>query len=165
MKSHSFLILTATILSVTSLLYPQSLVDSRMNSEGEVNPAVTDSNLALDLVEMVAHTFREKGEKAAFASFADEKLLQGYYLFALDMSGKVLAYSHNDNLIGRSLINTIDARGRYVIVEFIKLLQNEENGWFTYYLYSSNDSRIPVPCYLQKIESDLFIGCEAYARH
>jgi cytochrome c len=85
------------------------------------------------------------------------------YLFVIDMDGNVLCHGGEEDLIGTNVIDLKDSAGKYFIKDFIKLMEESDNGWKEYYWRNYETQKVEMKLtYLKKFNENFFIGCGAY---
>ncbi len=85
------------------------------------------------------------------------------YLFVIDMDGNVLCHGGEEDLIGTNVIDLKDSAGKYFIKDFIKLMEESDNGWKEYYWRNYETQKVEMKLtYLKKFNDNIFVGCGAY---
>jgi len=90
---------------------------------------------ATSLVEKGLAFVKAKGLEAALAEFNNPKgkFIEGeFYLFVFDSKGDCLAHGANQKMVGKNQLEMMDADGKPIIQEFIKIGKSEGKGWYGY---------------------------------
>jgi signal transduction histidine kinase len=89
------------------------------------------------LVKKAVAYYNEVGKEKALAAFNDPKgkFVDGEdYLSIYDMTGVIVGHGTNSSLIGKKMFDLKDAKGKYIIREFIeKANKPGASGWVDYY--------------------------------
>ena len=84
------------------------------------------------------------------------------YVFAYDLNGVLMAHPKNPKLIGQSLIDKTDSKGKLFRKEIIEKAKSEGSGWVDYfYLNPVTKKEEDKTTYLRRVE-DLVICCGVY---
>jgi len=124
------------------------------------------------LVEKACALVLEKGQtpeglKEVFARFEDPKgeFVQGeYYLFVNNLEGTVIAHEAQPQLIGKNLIDKVDANGVHMIADMVQIAKDKGSGWvdFQWEFPGTNEIR-PKRAYIARPgQMEMFIGCGFY---
>jgi len=87
------------------------------------------------LVKKAIESFKSKGKDATFAEINNPKgkfTDRDLYIFVYDMNGKCLAHGQNPEMIGKDLIDKVDADGKYFVKERIEIAKTKGSGWQYY---------------------------------
>lgn len=118
------------------------------------------------MVEDGINQMLESDLETAFSNFKKKVgrfHLKDLYLFVIDMDGNVLCHGGEEALNGKNVIDLKDSAGKYFVKEFIKLMQETENGWKEYYWRNYETQKVEMKLtYLKKFNENIFVGCGAY---
>ncbi|MEA2095959.1 MAG: cache domain-containing protein [Candidatus Cloacimonadota bacterium] len=118
------------------------------------------------MVEDAVSYMKEVDLEKAFLEFGEKDgrfHIKDLYLFVIDMDGNVLFHGGEESLIGTNMIDLKDSAGKYFIKDFIKLMEESNNGWKEYYWRNYETQKVEMKLtYLVKFNKDIFIGCGAY---
>lgn len=108
---------------------------------------------------------KSAGKAKAFAAFNDKNgafIDRDLYIYASDMSGKILCHGTNPALIGKDFFNLKDADGKYFIQEIIAQAKTKGSGWMDYKWTHPISKKIEnKSAYFQKVD-DVIIICGVY---
>ncbi len=87
------------------------------------------------------------------------------YLFVYNLEGTVIAHEAQPQLIGKNLIEKVDANGVKMIAEMVQIAKEEGSGWISYlWPYPGTGEIKPKRAYIARPGSmEMFIGCGYYA--
>ncbi len=118
------------------------------------------------MVEDAAKYMQKVDHDKAFLDFKSKDgrfQLKDLYIFVFDMDGNVLSHGAEEALIGKNMIDLKDSAGKYFVKDFIKLMEESNNGWIEYYWRNYETQKVEMKLtYLKKINENIFIGCGAY---
>jgi cytochrome c len=103
----------------------QLVAEAATENEGKAS-GLLDKGLAF---------IKAKGMDAALAEFNNTKgkFVDGeFYLFVFDYDGNCLAHGANQKMVGKNQIEMMDADGKPLIREFIKIAKTKTKGWYDY---------------------------------
>ena len=127
--------------------------------------AGASQNEAKALVEKAAAFAEAKGKEAAIKEI---NLTRGQfdkgelYVFAYDLSGKVIAHPKNPKLIGKDLINVPDPDGKLFRKDIVAMAKTKGSGWVDYKYTNPETKKIEAKTtYLIKV-SDMIFCCGTY---
>jgi len=125
------------------------------------------------LVEKACALVLEKGQtpeglKEVFARFEDPKgeFVQGeYYLYVYDLKGNVLSHEAQPQLIGKNLIDEVDANGVHMVADIVQIAKDKGSGWIDFQWYYPGTNEIkPKRAYIMRPgQMDMFIGSGFYS--
>jgi hypothetical protein len=95
----------------------------------------TNEAKATGLVERGLAFIKSKGMDAALAEFNNPKgkFVEGeFYLFVFGYNGDCLAHGANQKMVGKNQIEMMDADGKPLIQEFIRIAKSKGKGWSDY---------------------------------
>lgn len=106
------------------------------------------------------------GKEKALQEFMDKngEFIKGeLYIYAYDFNGTVIAHGGQPNLVGKNLIDMMDANGVPVIKDLIKIAQ-DGGGWLDYMWPNPvDDNQIePKAGYVMKVDDTWFLGSGLY---
>ncbi len=119
------------------------------------------------LVDKAVASFQEKGKdytikllNASGGPFRKGSL----YVFAVDFNGLALAHAANKKFRGSDVFNLKDAKGKYVIQEFIKVAKEKGSGWVDYWWNRTGEKQPTLKrSYVRKVPGEeMFLGCGYY---
>lgn len=122
---------------------------------------------AIDMVNKAAAYYKANGEAKAFAEFNKKDgqftdLSKDVYVFALDLTGKMLAHGVNAALIGRDMSGLKDSDGKYFIKDALTIAKTKGSGWIDYNWSNPTTKKIePKTSYLLKVDN-IIIFCGIY---
>jgi signal transduction histidine kinase len=84
------------------------------------------------------------------------------YIFALDMSGKIIAHGVNAALIGKDMMGTKDADGKLFIKEMVNIGKTKGKGSVDYKWVSPKTNKVEQKSsYIEKVNR-VVLGCGFY---
>jgi len=145
-----------------------SKTESNNNSSNtpiEKSPVATPEDakkLVTDAIEYL-NTHDRTDAYNAFNSKSGKFCCKDTYIFAIDMTGNVLAHGGDSDLIGTNQYLLKDSVGKYFIQEFIVLMTEKDEGWMEYKWRNYESFEIESKLtYLKKYDNNLFLGCGIY---
>jgi len=90
---------------------------------------------ASSLVEKGLALIKAKGMDVAVAEFNNPKgkFIDGeFYLFVFAYNGDCLAHGANQKMVGKNQLEMMDADGKPLIQEFIRIAKSAGRGWYDY---------------------------------
>ncbi len=127
--------------------------------------AVASQKDAKALVEKAAAFAKASGKDAALKEI---NLTKGQfdkgelYVFAYDMSGKIIAHPKNPKLIGKDLINVPDPDGKLFRKEIVDVAKTKGSGWVDYKYTNPETKKIEAKTtYVVKV-GDMILCCGTY---
>ena len=120
---------------------------------------------AKSLLSKAVAYYKANGQAKAFAAFNDPKgnfVSKDLYIFALDMSGKIIAHGVNAALIGKDMLGTKDADGKLFIKEMVAIGKTKGKGSVDYKWVSPKTNKVEQKSsYLEKVNR-VVLGCGFY---
>jgi cytochrome c len=116
-----------------SILTCALLLVSTMAFAAGKEPSKEDKATAM--VEKGLAFVKANGMDAAMTEFNNPKgkFIDGeFYLFVFSYDGMCLAHGANQKMVGKSQIEMMDADGKPIIAEFIKIGKDKGKGWYSY---------------------------------
>ena len=131
--------------------------------------AGSDSETVMDMVNQAVDMFQAKGRDAAisYVNSTMGPLRRGaLYVFAVDFKGQMLAHPVSEDLRGRDSLELQDAKGKFIIQEFIKIAKEQGQGWAEYWwLRATEKSPTLKKTYIKKVpNADILIGAGYYVK-
>ncbi|MRR35855.1 cache type 2 domain-containing protein [bacterium] len=127
--------------------------------------AVASQKDAKALVEKAAAFVKANGKDAALKEFnvAKGQFDKGeLYVFAYDMSGKIIAHPKNPKLIGKDLLNVPDPDGKLFRKEIVEVAKTKGTGWVDYRYTNPETKKIEAKTtYVVKV-GDVILCCGTY---
>ena len=127
--------------------------------------AVASQKDAKALVEKAAAFVKANGKDAALKEInvAKGQFDKGeLYVFAYDMSGKIIAHPKNPKLIGKDLLNVPDPDGKLFRKEIVDVAKTKGTGWVDYRYTNPETKKIEAKTtYVVKV-GDVILCCGTY---
>lgn len=127
--------------------------------------AVASQKDAKALVEKAAAFAKANGKDAAIKeiNLAKGQFDKGeLYVFAYDMSGKIIAHPKNPKLIGKDLLNVPDPDGKMFRKEIVEVAKTKSTGWVDYRYTNPETKKIEAKTtYVLKVD-DMILCCGTY---
>lgn len=127
--------------------------------------AVASQKDAKALVEKAAAFAKASGKDAAIKeiNLAKGQFDKGeLYVFAYDMSGKIIAHPKNPKLIGKDLLNVPDPDGKMFRKEIVEVAKTKGTGWVDYRYTNPETKKIEAKTtYVLKVD-DMILCCGTY---
>jgi signal transduction histidine kinase len=127
--------------------------------------ALASQQEAKALVEKAAAFAKANGKDAALKeiNLAKGQFDKGeLYVFAYDMSGKIIAHPKNPKLIGKDLINVPDPDGKMFRKEIVEVAKTKGTGWVDYKYTNPETKKIEAKTtYVVKV-GDMILCCGTY---
>jgi cytochrome c len=118
-----------------------------------------------DLVQNAVALCEEAGKDVALAEIADKNgrfVRNGYYTYALDLSGTILAHPVDAELTGRDLSNLEDSNGKPFIRRIIDIAKTKGYGFIDYIWHlPSTKEELRKTVFLERVD-DLVLCCGFY---
>ncbi len=117
------------------------------------------------LVEKAAAFVKANGKDATLKeiNLAKGQFDKGeLYVFAYDMSGKIIAHPKNPKLIGKDLLNVPDPDGKLFRKEIVDVAKTKGTGWVDYRYTNPETKKIEAKTtYVVKV-GDVILCCGTY---
>jgi cytochrome c len=127
--------------------------------------AVASQKDAKALVEKAAAFVKANGKDATIKeiNLAKGQFDKGeLYVFAYDMSGKIIAHPKNPKLIGKDLLNVPDPDGKMFRKEIVDVAKTKGTGWVDYRYTNPETKKIEAKTtYVVKV-GDVILCCGTY---
>jgi cytochrome c len=127
--------------------------------------AVASQKDAKSLVEKAAAFVKANGKDATIKeiNLAKGQFDKGeLYVFAYDMSGKIIAHPKNPKLIGKDLLNVPDPDGKMFRKEIVDVAKTKGTGWVDYRYTNPETKKIEAKTtYVVKV-GDVILCCGTY---
>lgn len=130
-----------------------------------VSGAVASQKDAKALVEKAAAFAKASGKDAAIKELNQAKgqFDKGeLYVFAYDMSGKIIAHPKNPKLIGKDLLNVPDPDGKMFRKEIVELAKTKGSGWVDYKYTNPETKKVEAKTTYVLKAGDMILCCGAY---
>ena len=118
-----------------------------------------------DLVQNAIAFCEEAGKEAVLAEIADRNgrfVRNGYYTYALDLSGTVLAHPVDTELTGRNLIQLEDSNEKPFVQRIIEMAKTKGYGFIDYIWHiPSSKEELRKTVFLERVD-DLVLCCGFY---
>jgi signal transduction histidine kinase len=127
--------------------------------------ALASQKDAKALVEKAAAFVKANGKDAALKeiNLAKGQFDKGeLYVFAYDMSGKVIAHPKNPKLIGKDLINVPDPDGKLFRREIVEVAKTKGTGWVDYKYTNPETKKIEAKTTYVVRVGDMILCCGTY---
>jgi len=127
--------------------------------------AVDEKALAKAMVEKAAAFLNENGKEKTIAEInkPDGQFVQGeLYVFAYDLNAVMLAHPKNPKLIGQSLMDKPDSKGKLFRKEIIDKAKSAGSGWVDYFYLNPQTGKEEAKTTYLKKAGDMVICCGAY---
>ncbi len=131
--------------------------------------ADSDSERVMDLVNKAVEIFQTKGKDVGVTNVNATMgpLRRGaLYCFACDFKGQMLAHPVQEDLRGNDAWELQDAKGKFIVQEFIKVAKEQGQGWVEYsWLRPTEKSPTLKKTYVKKVpNADIYIGAGYYVK-
>jgi signal transduction histidine kinase len=122
---------------------------------------------AVALVEKGLAYIKEVGKEKAIEAFnnKDGKFVEGeFYLFGYTLKGVCIVMGVNPKMIGQDLYEMVDADGKMIIQDFIKIATTDGKGWSHYKWSNPTTKKIQdKSSYVVYVkDADMILGCGFY---
>ncbi len=118
-----------------------------------------------ELVQNAIAFCEEAGKDAALAEIADNNgrfVRNGYYTYALDLSGTILAHPVDPELTGRNLINLQDCNEKPFVQRIIDIAKTKGYGFIDYIWHlPSSREELRKTVFLERVD-ELVLCCGFY---
>ncbi len=144
------------------LILFQALMAGAAFGQAKATPAEAKA-----LTERAAARIKAVGPEKAFAEFnaRDGKWLdRDLYVIAIGFDGTMLAHGTNKALVGKSMLELMDANGKIMTKEMIDVAKSKGSGWVDYVWPNPVTKKFePKSTYVLRVpEFDGFVGVGAY---
>ncbi|TAL10134.1 MAG: histidine kinase [Nitrospirae bacterium] len=126
-----------------------------------------DKEKAVKMVNNAIAYYQKAGKDKAFAEITNKKgrFQDGeLYVFVYDLSGNVVAHGQDATLIGKNLLDTADAGGKYFVKERIALVKDKGEGWQDYKFKNPVSGKIEDKTSFVKKHDAYIFGCGVYKK-
>lgn len=120
-----------------------------------------------DLVNQAVEAFkqsdRERVLKLLNASAGPFRKVKGCYIIVLDFNGMMLAHSVRQDMVGKSQWDFVDANGKYIAREQIRVAREKGEGWMEY-LWQRPGEAQPTPkrTFVKSVPGENLVVCAGY---
>ena len=84
------------------------------------------------------------------------------YIFVYDLNGKVMAHGGNAKLVGKVLMDSQDADGKFFVRERVTLAKAKGKGWQSYKFPNPVAKKIESKIAYVELQDGLIFGCGVY---
>lgn len=131
--------------------------------------AGSDSETVVDMVNKAVELFQTKGKDVAitYVNATMGPLRRGaLYVFAIDFKGQMLGHPVSEDLRGRDAMELQDAKGKFIVQEFIKIPKEQGQGWTDYWwLRATETSPTLKKTYIKKVpNAEILVGAGYYVK-
>lgn len=117
------------------------------------------------LVKKAVALYKSAGQEKAFQEFNNPNgkfVDRDLYIYALSMTGTVLAHGTNKTLIGKDLYNLKDSTGKQFLKEIIDIAKSKGKGWVEYKWTNPVSKKVEDKvAYFEKV-GDVILVCGYY---
>ncbi len=127
--------------------------------------ALASQKDAKALVEKAAAFVKANGKDAAIKEINQAKgqFDKGeLYVFAYDMSGKIIAHPKNPKLIGKDLLNVPDPDGKMFRKDIVEVAKSKGNGWVDYKYTNPESKKVEAKTTYVLKAGDMILCCGTY---
>ncbi len=129
----------------------------------------SDKDVVVGLVDNAVGFFKDKGKDYALKvlNASSGPLRKGaIYAFAVDYKGKMLSHPVQDDIRGKDTWELQDAKGKFIIQEFIKISKEQEQGWCEYWWLRVNEAQPTLKrTYVKKVPGeDILVAAGYYVK-
>jgi signal transduction histidine kinase len=136
-----------------------------------VLPAYADSDneTVVDLVNQAVEMFQAKGKDAAvtYANSTMGPLRKGaLYAFAIDFKGQMLGHPVSGKLRGHDTLELQDAKGKFIVQEFMKIAKEQGQGWSEYWWLRATEAAPTLKkAYIKRVPNeDILVAAGYYVK-
>lgn len=119
---------------------------------------------AIAMVKKAVAYIKANGAEKAYAEFNNPNGKfrdRDLYILVQDFNGKMLAHA-NPRLVGKDLLETKDADGKYLAKALIEVAKDKGKGWVDYKWVNPASSTVEKKStYIEKVD-DTLVGCGIY---
>lgn len=130
-----------------------------------VSGAAASQKDAKALVEKAAAYLKANGKDATIKEINQVKgqFDKGeLYVFAYDMSGKIIAHPKNPKLIGKDLLNVPDPDGKMFRRDIVEVAKTKGTGWVDYKYTNPETKKVEAKTTYVYKAGDMILCCGAY---
>ncbi len=122
---------------------------------------------AMALTQAAVQKVQSAGAESAYKAFTEDKAAwakKDLYVFALDLSGNVLAHGGNAKLVGKNMLPLKDSNGKEFIKEVLDVAKSKGKGWVDYDWVNPTTKKIePKSSYIQRVpNADALVAVGIY---
>jgi cytochrome c len=135
---------------------------SMAHAEGE-------EKLVVSLVDKAVDTFKAEGKdhtikllNASAGPFRKGSI----YAFAVDFKGRNLSHPVQEDLRGRDTWEQQDAKGKFIVQDFVKIAKEQGQGWSEYWWLRVNENTPTLKkTYIKRVPGeDILVGAGYYVK-
>lgn len=129
----------------------------------------TDHDVAIELVNKAVGAFQSQGKEAAIklanSSYGPLRKAS-IYVFVTDFKGKMLAHPAQEDLRGKDCWELQDAKGKFIIQDFIKIAKDPGEGWSDYSWLRVNEKEPTLKkTFVKRVPGeDIFVAAGYYVK-
>jgi cytochrome c len=128
-----------------------------------------EDQLVVGLVDKAVDAFRVQGKDNAIKilnASAGPFRKGSIYAFAVDFKGRNLSHPVQEDLRGRDTWEQQDAKGKFVVQEFIKIAKEQGQGWSEYWWLRVNENTPTLKkTYVKRVPGeDILVGAGYYVK-
>ena len=117
------------------------------------------------MVHKAVEFLKKEGKEKAFQAVSDPKgpfTYRDIYVFILDTNGIMRAHGSKKELIGKSMLENKDAKGRYFTREQLEIAKTKGSGWNEYLYDNPATGKVETKVAYVELVDDLVVGCGAF---
>ena len=131
--------------------------------------ATGDSDLVVELVNKAVDMFKTQGKDNALKvinATAGPLKKGAIYVFALDFKGRFVAHPVQEDLRGQDAWELQDAKGKFLVQEFIKIAKEQGQGWSEYWWIRVGETSPTLKkTYIKRVPGeDVIVGAGYYVK-
>ncbi len=131
--------------------------------------AAGDAETVVELTDKAVETFAAKGKDYTMKllNASTGPLRKGaIYAFAVDFKGRILSHPVQEELRNSDSWELQDAKGKFLIQDFIKIAKEQNQGWCEYWWLRVNEASPTLKrTYIKKVPGEeLLIGAGYYVK-
>ncbi len=128
-----------------------------------------DDQLVIGLVDKAVEIFKTQGKEQAIKvlNASAGPLRKGsIYAFAVDFTGHNLSHPVQEDLRGKDTWEQQDAKGKFIVQDFIKIAKQQGQGWSEYWWLRVNETTPTLKkTFIKKVPGeDILVGAGYYVK-
>jgi cytochrome c len=128
-----------------------------------------DKDIVVELVDKTVAMFAQKGKVdtiKALNSPAGPLRKGALYAFAVTFKGQMLSHPVQDDIRGKDTWELQDAKGKFIIQEFVKIAKDQGHGWSDYLWIRVGETEPTMKrTYIKRVPSeDILVGAGYYVK-
>jgi cytochrome c len=129
----------------------------------------SDKDIVVDLVDKSVAMFKQKGKDQTLKTLNSPAgpLRRGaLYAFAVTFKGQMLSHPTQEDLRGKDTWELQDAKGKFIIQDFIKVARDQGQGWYEYSWIRVGETTPRMKrTYIKRVPGeDIFVGAGYYIK-